>query len=182
MALPTFNTTWEPKPKTTPKKPDVEKTWAATSPRGRVNQMYERNLEILAKTMRDRAEQELANVEARGVLRSGEADRMATRRAEDEATQKRYLAEDKAYDLARIKDATMGGGSVLSSRSGGSGGGGGGTVSGTPTSQQLLDQWLALFSLPAPVAPTAKPVGQRLIVLPKTRTPGTIQTTRQRAM
>jgi hypothetical protein len=70
--------------------------------RGRVNQVYGRNLEILARKMRDATEQMQANMEGRGVLRSGETDLARTRLKEEEAFQKKQLAQDKAYDLQKL--------------------------------------------------------------------------------
>ena len=177
MALTSFATTTQPTKKVDTK-PKVVKDRADTSPKGRVSQMYNRNLEILAKTMRDRAEQELANVEGRGVLRSGEADTMATRRAEDEATQKRYLKEDRDYQLAQIARENAAISAARAAASGGGGGGGGGGVSSSPTTNDLYSYLLSLGLAPAPPAP--KPVGQRLEYLPTAPRPGTIRTTRYR--
>lgn len=70
--------------------------------RGRVNQMYGRNLELLAQAMRDRADALEANVEGRGVARSGEANRLRSRLKEDEALQRRFYTEDQAYQLGQL--------------------------------------------------------------------------------
>ena len=70
--------------------------------RGRVNQMYGRNLEILAREMRDARERTEANLEGRGVLRSGEANTARSRLSESEAAQRKYLSEDRGYQLSQI--------------------------------------------------------------------------------
>lgn len=70
--------------------------------RGRVNQMYGRNLEILAREMRNRSEALAANLEGRGVFRSGEADTARSRLAEEEAAQRKYLGQDQAYQLSQL--------------------------------------------------------------------------------
>lgn len=71
--------------------------------RGRVDQMYGRNLEILAREMRNRSEALAANLEGRGVFRSGEADTARSRLKEEEAAQRKYMAEDKGYQLSQLE-------------------------------------------------------------------------------
>lgn len=70
--------------------------------RGRVNQMYGRNLEILAREMRNARERTEASLESRGVLRSSEANTARARLGEEEAAQRRYYGEDRDYQLQQM--------------------------------------------------------------------------------
>lgn len=131
----------------------------------RVNQIYGRNLEMLAKSMRDRAEQEQAALEGRGVLRSGEADLAASRRAEDEATQKRYYLEDRDYQLASLAEGGSGGGGGGRSSGGGGGGGGGGQpTTGGRSYDDILAEMLRLAGFKAPLPAITPP--QRTVITP----------------
>lgn len=141
--------------------------------RGRVGQMYGRNLEMLAREMRNRSEQLEANLEGRGVFRSGEANTARERLKEDEAAQRRYYSQDRDYQMSQLdideqsRLASSGGGTSSSAMA----------TTGGRTPEQIYQDMLknSGFAVNAP-----KPVGQRLQVI--TRKPGTVQTTRQRAM
>ena len=107
--------------------------------RGRVNQMYGRNLEILAKQMRDASEGLEANLEGRGVLRSGEANTSRSRLRESEASQRKYYGEDRGYQLSQIDLDEQARKAALAS--GGGGGGGGTTPTGGRTGQEIYDSF-----------------------------------------
>jgi hypothetical protein len=70
--------------------------------RNRTSQMYGRNLEMLARQMRDASEGLEANLEGRGVLRSGEANTARSRLKQNEALQRRYLTEDRDYSMSQL--------------------------------------------------------------------------------
>lgn len=138
--------------------------------RGRVNQMYGRNLELLAREMRNRSEQLESNLEGRGVLRSGEAVIGRSRLKEEEAAQRRYLGEDRAYQLSQVDLDEQARRAALAAS------GGTGTsskavpVTGGRTPEQILRD--SGFTAP-------RPVGQRLTLLPKNPA-GTVATRRYR--
>lgn len=138
--------------------------------RGRVNQMYGRNLEILAREMRDARERTEANLEGRGVLRSGEANTARSRLSESEAAQRKYLSEDRNYQLSQIELDEQARRAALAS----SGGGGGGAKAMPATGGRTPEQILRESGFTAP-----RPIGQRLTLLPK-RPAGTVATKRYR--
>jgi len=135
--------------------------------RGRVNQMYGRNLEILAREMRDARERTEANLEGRGVLRSGEANTARSRLAESEAAQRKYLSEDRGYQLSQIDLDEQARKAALAAA-----GGGGGGKAMPATGGQSAEDILRQSGFTAP-----RPVGQRLTLLPK-RPAGTVATKR----
>lgn len=137
--------------------------------RGRVNQMYGRNLEILAREMRDARERTEANLEGRGVLRSGEANTARARLAENEAAQRKYLSEDRGYQLSQIDLDEQARKAALAAAGGG---GGGGAKAMPATGGRTPEQILRESGFTAP-----RPVGQRLTLLPK-RPAGTVATKR----
>lgn len=146
--------------------------------RGRVNQMYGRNLEILARQMRDASERLASNLEGRGIFRSGEATTARERLAEDEAAQRKYLSEDRSYQLSQIDLDER----ARQASQAASGGGGGSPARIMPstagkTPEDILRQ--AGFN-PDAYKASQRPIGSRLIF--EVRKPGTVQTTRQRAM
>lgn len=134
--------------------------------RGRVNQMYGRNLEILAREMRDARERTEANLEGRGVLRSGEANTARSRLSESEAAQRKYLSEDRGYQLSQIDLDEQARRAALASS------GGGGAKAMPATGGRTPEQILRESGFTAP-----RPVGQRLTLLPK-RPAGTVATKR----
>lgn len=137
--------------------------------RGRVNQMYGRNLEILAREMRDARERNEANLEGRGILRSGEANTARSRLAESEAAQRKYYGEDRAYQLSQIELDEQARRAALAS---GAGGGGRDPKMMAPTVGRTPEQILRESGFTAP-----RPVGQRLTLLPKNPA-GKVSTTR----
>lgn len=133
--------------------------------RGRVNQMYGRNLEILAREMRNARERTEASLESRGVLRSSEANTARARLGEEEAAQRRYYGEDRDYQLQQMamdeqaRKLRGAGGPAPSSMM---------PVVDSRTPEQILRD--AGFV-------AQKPVGQRLTLLPK-KPAGTVSTRR----
>lgn len=133
--------------------------------RGRVNQMYGRNLEILAREMRDARERTEANLEGRGVLRSGEANTARSRLSESEAAQRKYLSEDRGYQLSQIDLDEQARRAALAAA-------GGGGKAMPATGGQSAEDILRQSGFTAP-----RPVGQRLTFLRK-RPAGTVATKR----
>lgn len=158
--------------------------------RGRVNQLYGRNLELLAQEMRNRREQLASNAEARGILRSGETDLANKRLNEEEKFKKRTLAEDKAYQLQGLAmDEASRAAQKAAAAASGSGGSSGMPASSAMTAEQYLAQMLnqAGFRVnPLPVmspqqrtAVTASGMGSRTPSFTAPR-PATVSTTRYR--
>jgi hypothetical protein len=150
--------------------------------RNRANQMYGRNLEMLAKQMRDASEGLEANLEGRGVLRSGEANTGRQRLQEQGAAQRRYLTEDRDYQLQQINLDEQ---ARRAAQAAGGGGGGGSTstmpapVSRTP--DQILADLLKASGFKAPAPNGGRPVGQMAVRIQRP-TSGTVDTTVRRRL
>lgn len=145
--------------------------------RNRANQMYGRNLEMLAKQMRDASEGLEANLESRGVLRSGEANTARSRLKEQEAAQRRYLTEDRDYSLQQLNLDEQ---ARKASQGGGGGGGAGMPAADSLTAEQKYLNSLAAagFNMNAYKPNQGRPLGRMRQVI--TRQPGTIDTTVRR--
>jgi hypothetical protein len=145
--------------------------------RNRTSQMYGRNLEMLAKQMRDASENLEANLEGRGVLRSGEANTARFRLKEQEAAQRRYLTEDRDYSLQQLnldeqaRKASQGGGSNPSM-----------TPTGGRTWDEILAELLSKSGTNTGSTPPngGRPVGQMAVEIQRPR--GTVDTTVRRRL
>lgn len=142
--------------------------------RNRTSQMYGRNLEMLANQMRDASEGLEANLEGRGVLRSGEANTARKRLKEQESAQRRYLTEDRDYSMSQLDLDEQ------ARRASGGGGGGGSNagmaVPGGRTAEQILADLLKNSGFNAPAPNDGRPVGQMAVRIERP-TSGTVNTT-----
>jgi hypothetical protein len=145
--------------------------------RNRANQMYGRNLEMLAKQMRDASEGLEANLEGRGVLRSGEANTARSRLQQQGATQRRYLTEDRDYQLQQLALDEQ---ARKASQGGGGGGGAGMPAANSLTAEQKYLNSLAAagFNMNAYRPNQGREVGRMRQVI--SRQPGTVDTTVRR--
>jgi len=144
--------------------------------RNRANQMYGRNLEMLAKQMRDASEGLEANLESRGVLRSGEANVGRERLQEQGATQRRYLTEDRDYQLQQINLDEQARRAAQAAGGGGGGGGAGAPAANSLTAEEKYLNSLAAagFNMNAYRPNQGRPLGRMRQVI--TRQPGTVDT------
>jgi hypothetical protein len=140
--------------------------------RNRANQMYGRNLEMLAKQMRDASEGLEANLEGRGVLRSGEANTGRQRLKEQEAAQRRYLTEDRDYQLQQL---------ALDEQARKTSQGGGSNSSMTPTGGRTAQDIYSGFNTNTSFSTSNLPVGQRAVRIQRP-TSGTVDTTVRRRL
>jgi hypothetical protein len=142
--------------------------------RNRTSQMYGRNLEMLANQMRDASEGLEANLEGRGVLRSGEANTARSRLKQNEALQRRYLTEDRDYSMSQLN---------LDEQARRASGGGGGSNSGMAatggrTAEQILADLLKNSGFNTTAPNSGRPVGQ--MATRYERPAGTVDTTVRR--